>query len=176
MCGSLAAHLKHTYDPLPLTPQMKLHSALIKKNKEEKIEDIVLLKDGFSFYAFLFGPAWFLYHRMWQEFLALLVINISFGIFNHFLSASDKILLEISFIFLVALNANDWRLEHLKKKKYALVNFVFGSDAENAKLRFIENLEANIPQAEFDDSLLNPKSPHILLQFKNWKSCLRRAT
>ena len=100
---------------------MKIYNALIKKNKEGKIEDVILLKEGFSFFAFLFSGLWFLYHKMWSEFLAILLVNFLIAYMENFSPAIDKILLEISFIFLVALNANYWLCEHLKKKDY---NFV----------------------------------------------------
>ena len=134
---------------------MKLYSALIKKNKDGKIEDITLLKEGFSFYAFLFGPLWFLYHKMWQEFTALLALNIAFGIFGDITSGFDKIFLEIALVFAIALNATHWLCDNLKKRNYQFVGLVFGSDLANAKLRFIKNLAADF--SEFDDSILNPK-------------------
>ncbi|MBP7710015.1 MAG: DUF2628 domain-containing protein [Rickettsiales bacterium] len=130
---------------------MKLYATLIEKNKEGKISDAVLLKEGFSFFAFLFGPFWFFYHKMWQEFFVLLALNIGLGLFGEF----DKILLEVALASIVALNANYWFGEHLKKKNYEFVGLVFGSDLTNAKLRFAANFGADI--SAFDDSILNPK-------------------
>jgi hypothetical protein len=81
---------------------MKLYSALIKKNEEGKISDAKLLKEGFSFFAFLFGPFWFFYHKMWREFFALLLADVALGFFVGF----DQLFLEISLVFIIALNAN----------------------------------------------------------------------
>ncbi len=139
---------------------MKLYSVLIKKNKEGKISDAELLKEGFSFFAFLFGPLWFLYHKMWQEFFVFLVLNIALGLFGEF----DKILLEVALAFIVAINANYWLGEHLKKKNYEFVGLVFGSDLANAKLRFSANFTADIDA--FDDSILNPKLHRKMLKLK----------
>ncbi len=146
---------------------MKLYSALIKKNKEGKIADIVLLKEGFSFFAFLFGPFWFLYHKMWQEFLLLLAINIAFAIFGEIAPGGDKIFLEIALAFTVALNATYWFCEHLKKRNYEFVGLVFGSNFANAKLRFVQNLSADI--SAFDDSILNPKLHRKMMKLQNPK-------
>ncbi len=134
---------------------MKIYNALIKKNQSGKIEDIILLKEGFSFTAFLFSGLWFLYHKMWCEFLALLLINIAFGFLDDFLSDSDKIILQISYIFIVALNANYWLCENLKKKNYQLAGVVFGQNEVEAKLRFIDKFEKS---SEFDNTIFNPKS------------------
>ncbi len=146
---------------------MKLYSALIKKNKEGKIADIVLLKEGFSFFAFLFGPFWFLYHKMWQEFLLLLAVNIAFAIFAEITSSGDKIFLEIALAFAVALNATHWFCEHLKKRNYEFIGLIFGSNFANAKLRFVQNLSADI--SAFDDSILNPKLHRKMMKLQNPK-------
>jgi len=148
---------------------MKIYNALIKKNKEGKIEDVILLKEGFSFFAFLFSVLWFLYHKMWSEFLAILLVNFLIAYMENFSPAIDKILLEISFIFLVALNANYWLCEHLKKKDYNFVGLVFGRDQIHAKLRFLKNLKAD-SNPEFDYSITNPKLHRKMLKLQKSKT------
>jgi hypothetical protein len=131
---------------------MKLYSVLVKKNPVGKIEDIVLLKDGFSWLVFLFSGLWFFYFRMWKEMLVLLAANIAFVFFAKISSNLDRTLLEIAFFFLVALNANYWRVEHLKKKGYEVVGLVFGETIVDAKLHFVDGLKD-----EFSEAILNPK-------------------
>lgn len=153
---------------------MKPYNALIKKNKEGKIEDVILLKEGFSFFAFLFSGLWFLYHRMWKELLALILINIAFAILGKFYPNSNKIFLEFSFLLIIALNATYWLCEHLKKKGYEFVGIVFGENCVNAKIRFIKNLEADLKPdyPEFDDSILNPKLHRQMIKLKKSQSHL----
>lgn len=131
---------------------MKLYSVLIKKNPAEKIEDVVLLKDGFSWLAFFFSGLWFLYFRMWKEVLVLIVVNVAFAFFAKISSGFDRALLEIAFIFMVALNANYWRAESLKKRGYEFAGLVFGANQIDAKLHFVDGLDA-----EFAETILNPK-------------------
>ncbi|MBU6140700.1 MAG: DUF2628 domain-containing protein [Proteobacteria bacterium] len=132
---------------------MKLYNVLVKKNPAGKIQDIVLLKDGFSWLAFFFSGLWFLYHRMWKEFLVLIVVNTAFVVLAKISSGLDRALLEAAFLFLVALNANYWRCEHLKKNGYELVGLVFGANKIDAKLHFVEDLED-----EFCETILDPKT------------------
>lgn len=148
---------------------MKIYNALIKKNKEGKIEDVVLIKEGFSFFAFLFSSLWFLYHKMWREFLALALINfaiVSTG--NGLFGELDKFFLEFALILIVGLNANYWFCDHLKRKDYEFIGLVFGENQENAKLRFIKNFEADqsFDANEFDDSILNPKLHRQMMKLK----------
>ncbi len=131
---------------------MNLYNVLVKKNPAEKIEDIVLMRDGFSWLAFFFNGLWFLYFRMWKEFFVLIFVNAAFVFFAKISSNFDRVLLEAAFIFMVALNANYWRIEHLKKKSYELVGVVFGANPIDAKLHFINGLGE-----EFDEAILNPK-------------------
>ncbi len=138
---------------------MRLYNALIKRNSEEKIEDVILLKEGFSFFAFCFGPFWFLSHKMWNEFFVLIALNISFAFFANDFFRSNKILLEILFSFMIAINANYWFGEHLRKKNYQFVGLIFGSSKSNAQLRFAQNFSPNSQNNinEFGDAILDPK-------------------
>jgi len=131
---------------------MKLYNVLVKRNPAGKIEDIVLMKDGFSWLAFFFNGLWFLYYRMWKEFFVLILVNAVFIFFAKISSNFDRVLLETAFIFMIALNANYWRAEHLKKKTYELVGIVFGANRIDAKLHFVDGFDE-----EFDEAILNPK-------------------
>lgn len=122
---------------------MKVFNALIKKNDEEKIVEILMVKEGFSWTALFFSAAWFLYHKMWQEFLVVLLVFFSFEILAKFLAPADKFLIEIMFNFLVALNANYWRCQHLKRKKFQLVGMYFGDSSDQAKVNFIKDSEVS---------------------------------
>lgn len=134
---------------------MILYNTLLKKNSEGKIEDIILIKEGFSYSAFFFSGLWFLYHRMWKEFFSVALINILFVLFAKFSSDFDKALLEIAFIFIIALNANYWLCEHLKKKGYEFAGLVFGKNSAEARLRFSKDFATDFE--EFDDAIINPK-------------------
>ncbi len=133
---------------------MKLYNALIKKNFEGKIEDIILFKEGFSWMAFLFSAFWFLYHKMRKEFFVMLAANFVFAFAGklNFLSGFDGVCLQIAFFFVVALNANYWLVDDLKKRGYEFVGLVFGNDLAEARKNFVvglkdENLLTNLELA-----------------------------
>ncbi len=122
---------------------MKLYSALIKKNDEEKISDIVLLRDGFSLSAFLFSGLWFLYHRMWREFLVVLLVNVVITYCDKF-STFDKVFLQLSLALLIAINANQWLVDHLRKHDHTIAGFALGGDKDEAKMQFITSMKLKI--------------------------------
>lgn len=149
---------------------MKLYNALIKKSSAGKIEDVIVLKDGFSYPAFFLNNLWFLYNKMWKEFGVLVGVSFSFMVLKALgiLSSSDIVLLEIIFLFIIALNFNYWLVEHLKKQGYEFVGLVFGSSLENAKMRFVKNLEVDRESEnfEFDIAITNPKLHRQLLKMQ----------
>jgi hypothetical protein len=134
---------------------MQPYNTLIKKNKEGKIEDIILLKDGFSITAFLFNGLWFLYHRMWKEFLAVILINIIVAKLADFSTNFDDIFLQITLVFMISLNANYWFCQHLINKGYQFVGMSFGSNCEDARLSFVRNFSAD-PEL-FAETIIDPK-------------------
>ena len=56
---------------------MKFYNGLIKFDGEGKIQDIVMIDDGFSFGCLFFAPLWFLFHKMWQEFFGIIISTLS---------------------------------------------------------------------------------------------------
>lgn len=139
---------------------MKLYNSYINKTKNQAIKDLVLVKNGFSFFAFLFNIFWFLYHRMWKESLVLLIVNYLLieisakAIFGDF----EVFIIMIGFSTIIAINANHWYTQHLRRKDYLFAGYVFGKNREAAKLRFIHNLTKEEGSRIFSDSIFNIKS------------------
>jgi len=130
---------------------MKLYNIFIKQDSAGRVEDVVLLKDGISILALIFTPFWFLYHKMWNEFFAVIFITIIFSLFAEISSDVTEALLQSILLLLISVNANYWLGEHLRKKRnYIFAGVVFAKTAAEAKLNFIRNFGMS-----FDD--LNSK-------------------
>jgi len=139
---------------------MKLYRALVKLDKNNKIENVVVVDDGFSWKALLFNPLWFFFHKMWIEFIIFLLIFLFSGFFFRF--GDFDIFMKLSLIFMIALNSKTWYFDFLTKyKKYIFVGVVFGSDAIEAKIKAIEQIKLNNKENPeeiiFSEYLLNPK-------------------
>ena len=139
---------------------MNLYKALVKFDKDNKIEDVIVIDEGFSWGALILNPIWFLFHKMWLEFFLFLSILIlfnwtsRFGIYDFFMQAS--------LIFMMALNSKTWYFDALtKRKKYCFMAMVFGANATEAKIKFINQInlqnKENNEKIIFSDNLLNPK-------------------
>ncbi len=139
---------------------MKLYKGLVKFDKKGKIEDIVVVDDSFSWKAFFLNPLWFLFHKMWTEFfffsfaIILFIYVFSFGAYNF--------LMQISLLFMVALNSKTWYEDFLvKRKNYLFLAMIFGNNKTEAKIKFINQIslknKENNEKIIFSDNLLDPK-------------------
>ena len=103
-------------------------------------ERIVFVRDGFSFWAFLFAPLWMLWHRMWLVLLAYVVATaLVFGVLAA-LGASHAALTVVGLFIalLVGLEASTLRRLSLRRRGFANVGVISGSDLEDAERRFFD--------------------------------------
>jgi len=148
---------------------MKLYTALIKKDQSNKIEDVVLLEEGFSLMAFLFSGVWFLFHKMWLN--AVIIFAISYFLQSlgeaGVLSTIDLMFLEFSFIVIIAYNANCWFSEDLLRRGYQISGFVLASSKADARIKAVQSLYVDYSDLsidEFSDAIIDPKGYRKHLQ------------
>ena len=142
---------------------LKLYSALIKKDKSLKIEDIALIREDFSFLAFFFSLAWFLCHKMWRFALILVLIEYALSTLSDLkiISGVDLAFLQFALLLAIAMSASYWYRQHLNKKGYVLTSFVLAQNEEEARLKAMKSLHRNSPDLSFDEfseEIIDPKS------------------
>ncbi len=103
-------------------------------------ERIMFVRDGFSFWAFLFGPLWMLWHRMWlvlAGYIAIVVVLETLAVVFDVSSNADAVVgLLIS--LLVGLEAGTLRRFTLRRRGWVNVGVVSGDDVEDAERRFFD--------------------------------------
>lgn len=101
-------------------------------------ERIVFVRDGFSFWAFLFAPLWMLWHRMWLVLLGYAVGLAAIDAALLLLGASRAALSVIGLFIslLVGLEASTLRRLSLRRRGFRNVGVVSGADREDAERRF----------------------------------------
>lgn len=98
------------------------------------LEKAVLVRDGFSWLAFLFQPLWCLWNRMWLSALAILVLNVLFSAGLGLINAPDQaagfagILLGLLFGF----EAGNLRRYMLERKGWPVVDVVQARNRDEA--------------------------------------------
>jgi len=101
---------------------------------------LVFVRDGFHFWAMIFGPLWLIWHRLWFALLGYVIV----------VGALDAVLLSLRFgrwsVFLIGtvvavltgLEAGSLRRWTLSRGKWRQLDVVVGADQEAAERRFFE--------------------------------------
>jgi hypothetical protein len=103
-------------------------------------ERCVFVRDGFSFWAFLFAPLWMLRHRMWLVLVCYLVVSIGLAVAVTAAGASGSVvsLIGILIALWIGLEAGTlWRFS-LRRRGFKEVGVVGGDGREVAEQRFFE--------------------------------------
>jgi hypothetical protein len=101
---------------------------------------IMFVPDGFSFWAFLFGPLWLLWHRLWLALVGYIVVAIVLHLALVGLGAQTETRIAVSLLFalLFGLEANSLRRWTFSRRSWKNVGIVVADDIEHAERRFFD--------------------------------------
>ncbi len=103
-----------------------------------KPERFVFVRDGFYFWAFILAPFWLLVHRLWLALFSYLVLNFVFGVMLFLIGAPSTVKFLASFLIALLIGfeaATLWRWK-LSRRRWQMLGFVVGEDAETAERNF----------------------------------------
>ena len=103
-------------------------------------ERFAFVRDGFSWWAFLFAPLWMLRHRMWLALIGYVVVAaaIEIPVKMSGAPALASSLIGILLGFLVGLEAGTLRRFTLNRRGWKNLGVVSGDDLEDAERRFFD--------------------------------------
>ena len=101
----------------------------------------VFVRDGFSFWAFLLGPLWFLRYRLWLALLGYVVAAAALTAAVHYSGASDgaHAVVGLLLAILTGLEANSLRRWTLQRRGWVNHGVVVADDLEAAERRFFDS-------------------------------------
>jgi hypothetical protein len=104
----------------------------------DQVERFAFVRDGFSFTAFLFGPIWLLWHRLWLVLLGYVGVTAALAIGMHLVGASYAIRSLVGFLLalLVGIEGSSLRRWTLMHRGWRDRGIVVGEDLETAERRF----------------------------------------
>jgi hypothetical protein len=104
-------------------------------------ERFAFVRDGFSFWAFLFGPLWMLRHRMWLVVLGYIVVAVAMQVGLRLVGTSSGGAAFAAFMLalLVGLEAGTLRRFTLGRRRWRNVGTIVGSDRETVERRFFDS-------------------------------------
>jgi Protein of unknown function (DUF2628) len=118
------------------------------------VERFAFVRDGFSWWAFLFAPLWMLRHRMWLVLVGYVVIAVGLQILIRAFGGSAGLAALVGLLIglLAGLEAGTLRRFTLSRRGWKNLGVVSGDDREDAERRFFDawvtrpNASAGIPQ------------------------------
>jgi hypothetical protein len=125
-------------------------------------DDVVFVKDAFSWGAFLFSVFWCLWHRMWIAAAALLIvlgiISLAAGLSGAGELVESLATLAVALIF--GLEASEMRRLSLLHGGYREAAFISGSNIEEAEIRYFASAGTGNPPSSQPAAKMQPQASH----------------
>ena len=98
------------------------------------------VRDGFSFWAFVFGPLWMLRHRMWLVLLGYIGVSVVLGLMFSLLGtpAAPRLAANFLLALLVGMEAATLRRFTLARRRWSNLGVIVADDLEAAERRFFD--------------------------------------
>ncbi len=113
----------------------------------------VFVRDGFHFWAFVFGPLWMLVHRLWLVLLCYAVCMGAVQVALGFVGVSAAVKWAVAFLIalLVGLEAPSLRRWTYRRRKWRAHGVVVARDIEAAEQRFFDGYVSRAAMPAVDD-------------------------
>jgi uncharacterized protein (DUF58 family) len=125
-----------------------VHEPLPRKNEASADpERFTFVRDGFYFWAFLLGPLWMLWRRLWLATLIYFAISIGLqiGLWAFGVANSVQFFLWFLLALLIGFEAGTLRRLTLTRRGWKNLGVVVGEDLETAERRFFATWTPQIP-------------------------------
>jgi Protein of unknown function (DUF2628) len=102
------------------------------------------VRDGFHFWAFVFGPLWLIAHRLWLALIGWIVVLVLIDFSMRALGAGDTAILLANFLIalLMGFEAASLRRWTLSRGNWRQLDIVVADDEEAAERRFFDRWTA----------------------------------
>lgn len=134
---------------------MRVFTVHLSQSALSPDRDAVLIKEGFCWPAFFFGPFWALWHRMWFVCLGIFAVTILLAVAESVLHVDPLTYgaISIGVAVLIGFNGNDWRRTALAARGWRMSGLSAAANRDSAFRRFVdlhpETLDAPAPTANF---------------------------
>lgn len=110
------------------------------------------VRDGFHFWAFVFGPVWMLFHRLWLVFLCYVILSATLHTVLWFAGTTSgtKFYIGVLISILIGLEAPTLRRWTYARRGWKTVSVVAANDAEDAERRFFDAWSRQAPPRQWD--------------------------
>ncbi len=110
------------------------------RSVEENVAGLAFIKEGFTWWGFIFGPLWLLFNGLWFEFVFALLLSagVAAGLMALGLGDAAGPLAELFLMLLIGFEGNNLRRWRLERKGYRMLAAVAGSGIQECERRFFD--------------------------------------
>jgi hypothetical protein len=123
-----------------------VHEPPPRKNEETASPvRFAFVRDGFYFWAFLLGPVWMLYHRLWLVLLMYLAGNTAIQVALWALGVSGLVKFTVSLLISLLVGFEAGTLRRWSLRRWTNRGIVVATNREAAEHRFFDRWSGNTP-------------------------------
>lgn len=119
---------------------MRVYTAHMRRSAEDKANDLRLIKEGFSWPAFLFTVIWAAWCRLWGVAVALVVLELilALGLAGLGIGPITESIALLALSWLLGLCGNDLKRWYARRQGYLPVAVVAARDRDAATQRLFD--------------------------------------
>ena len=121
----------HTLPEAPAAPLVEAARAAMPR----RASPVLLVREGFSWAAFLFGVLWLLWHRLWLAVLGYLLLALALALLLP--AGAPSLVGSLALQFLLGSHAGDLRRRMLARCGYRTEEVVAARDLDRATARLL---------------------------------------
>ncbi len=110
------------------------------KSLDERADEVVFIKEGFTWWGFLFAPFWLLFNALWFEFAGAVLLAAAVTSVLTPLELKDQAggIAYLLLMLIVGFEGNGLRRGRLERKGYVYLASVAGRGLEECERRFFD--------------------------------------
>ena len=118
---------------------MRIYTVHLPPSFSAAAGEALVLREGFNWWAFLFGGLWALAGRMWLLALALLALHgAAVGLELAGVNEEVAMVVTLAVSVWIGCSANDWRRAHLARKGWKSAGIIAAPDRDAALRRYLD--------------------------------------
>ena len=121
----------------------------------------VFVRDGFHFWAFLLGPLWLAWHRLWLALIGYIAVWVGVAVALSLLhaGAGTRLVVMLLIAWLVGFEAASLRRWTVSRRKWRQLDVVVADDEETAERRFFDRWTSRQGNAGNDQPAVDRGAP-----------------
>jgi len=142
-------------------PVYTVHAPVANGAGIAAIERFAFVRDGFHFWAAVFGPLWLVWHRLWLALIGWIIVALAINVGMARLGAGGTAIFwaDVLIALLMGFEASSVRRWTLSRRNWRQLDIVVADDEEAAERRFFDRWTARQRALSNDQAAIDRGAP-----------------